>query len=160
MLQSRRPPGRSLQRSGHHGVSCTRTVAASRVEGQRTAVMSFDGLEGVADVGPYEAQWQVRWHPVPALSTAQGWRPTGLAPPPNPARSQESKSRVRPAPLRGLGASAVPEQAARHHGTGTGHAAQFLPQWRGWAPSWGVGAAAPGREPQAHDGAAPPLSGH
>jgi hypothetical protein len=34
------------------------------------AVMSFDRLEGVADVGPYEAQWQVRWHPVPARSTA------------------------------------------------------------------------------------------
>jgi hypothetical protein len=33
------------------------------------AVMSFDGPEA-ADVGPYEAQWQVRWHPVPARSTA------------------------------------------------------------------------------------------
>jgi hypothetical protein len=31
---------------------------------------------------------------------------------------------VRPAPLRGLGALAIPEQAARRHGTGTGHAAQ------------------------------------
>jgi hypothetical protein len=31
--------------------------------------MSFDGLEEVADVGPYGAQWQVRWHPVPARST-------------------------------------------------------------------------------------------
>jgi hypothetical protein len=28
---------------------------SSRVEGQRMAVMSLDGLEGVADVGPYEA---------------------------------------------------------------------------------------------------------
>jgi hypothetical protein len=35
---------------------------------------------------------------------------------------------VQPAPLRGLGALAVPEQAARRHGTGTGHAAQSLPQ--------------------------------
>jgi hypothetical protein len=32
--------------------------------------MSSDGLEGVADVGPYGAQWQVRWRPVPARSTA------------------------------------------------------------------------------------------
>jgi hypothetical protein len=31
--------------------------------------MSSDGLEGVADVGPYGAQWQVRRHPVPARST-------------------------------------------------------------------------------------------
>jgi hypothetical protein len=34
------------------------------------AVMSLDGLEGVADVGPYEAQCQVRRRPVPARSTA------------------------------------------------------------------------------------------
>jgi hypothetical protein len=34
------------------------------------AVMSLDGLEGVADVGPYEAQWQVRRRPVPARYTA------------------------------------------------------------------------------------------
>jgi hypothetical protein len=33
------------------------------------AVMSSDGLEGVADVGPYGAQWQVRRHPIPARST-------------------------------------------------------------------------------------------
>jgi hypothetical protein len=33
---------------------------------QRTAVMSSGRLEGVADVGPYGAQWQVRWRPVPA----------------------------------------------------------------------------------------------
>jgi hypothetical protein len=50
-------------------VSCTRTVAASRVEGQRTAAMSSEGLEGVADVGPYGAQWRVRRHPVPARFT-------------------------------------------------------------------------------------------
>jgi hypothetical protein len=31
--------------------------------------MSSDGLEGVADVGPYGAQWQVRRHPIPARST-------------------------------------------------------------------------------------------
>jgi hypothetical protein len=55
---------------GHHGVSCTRTVASSRVGVQRMAVMSSRGLEGVADVGPYGAQWQVRQHPVPARSTA------------------------------------------------------------------------------------------
>jgi hypothetical protein len=55
---------------GHHGIYCTRTVAASRVGVQRTAVMSSGGLEGVADVGPYGAQWQVRQHPVPARSTA------------------------------------------------------------------------------------------
>jgi hypothetical protein len=33
-------------------------------------MMSSGGLEGVADVGPYGAQWQVRRHPVPARSTA------------------------------------------------------------------------------------------
>jgi hypothetical protein len=33
-------------------------------------VMSSGGLEGVADVGPYGVQWQVRLHPVPARSTA------------------------------------------------------------------------------------------
>jgi hypothetical protein len=33
------------------------------------AVMSLDGLEGVADAGPYEAQWQVRRRPVPTHST-------------------------------------------------------------------------------------------
>jgi hypothetical protein len=55
---------------GHHGVSCTRAVAASRVGAQQTAVMSSGGLEGVADAGPYGTQWQVRQHPVPARSTA------------------------------------------------------------------------------------------
>jgi hypothetical protein len=34
------------------------------------AVMSSGGLEGVADVGPYGAQWQVRQHSVPVHSTA------------------------------------------------------------------------------------------
>jgi hypothetical protein len=47
-----------------------RIVAASRVEGKQTAVMSSDGLEGAADVGPYGGQWQVRRRPVPARSTA------------------------------------------------------------------------------------------
>jgi hypothetical protein len=140
--------------------------------------MSSDGLEGVADVGPYGAQWQVRRHPVPACSTVLGLLPQrlacartggggshavncgrdgvpGLAPSPNPARSQESNSRVQPAPLRGLGALAVPEQAARCHETGTVRTAQCSLQWRGWAPSWEAGAAVPGREPQANDGAAP-----
>jgi hypothetical protein len=37
---------------------------------ERTAVMSSGGLEGVADVGPYGAQWQVRRRPVPASCTA------------------------------------------------------------------------------------------
>jgi hypothetical protein len=32
--------------------------------------MSSGGFEGVADVGPYGAQWQVRQRPVPARSTA------------------------------------------------------------------------------------------
>jgi hypothetical protein len=36
---------------------------------QRTVVMSSGGLEGVADVGPYGAQWQVRQRPVPACLT-------------------------------------------------------------------------------------------
>jgi hypothetical protein len=89
----------------------------------------------------------------------QGWRSTGLAPPPNPVGSQESESRVKPAPFRGLGASAVLEQA--HGVTGLTPAALHspFPQWWGWAPPWGVGAAAPGREPRAHDGAVPPVSG-
>jgi hypothetical protein len=53
------------------------------------AVMSLEGLEGVADFGPYEAQWQVRRRPVPTRSTvlellpqrsacgsyAWGWQP-------------------------------------------------------------------------------------
>jgi hypothetical protein len=60
------------------------------------AVMSPGGLEGVADVDPYGIQWQ-------------GWRPAGVTSRPNPAKSRESKSRVRPAPLRGLGALAVQE---------------------------------------------------
>jgi hypothetical protein len=64
---------------GHHGVSCTRTVAASRVGVQRTAVMSSGGLEGVADVGSYGAQWQVRQRPVPARSTAPELLPQCLA---------------------------------------------------------------------------------
>jgi hypothetical protein len=34
------------------------------------AVMSSGGFEGVADVGPYGAQWQVRQRPVLARSTA------------------------------------------------------------------------------------------
>jgi hypothetical protein len=33
------------------------------------AVMSSGGLEGVADVGLYGAQWQVRQRPVPACFT-------------------------------------------------------------------------------------------
>jgi hypothetical protein len=37
--------------------------------------MSSDGLEGVADVGPYGAQWQVRRRPVPVRSTALGLLP-------------------------------------------------------------------------------------
>jgi hypothetical protein len=36
----------------------------------RTAAMSSGGFEGVADVGPYETQWQVRRRPVPARCTA------------------------------------------------------------------------------------------
>jgi hypothetical protein len=32
--------------------------------------MSSGGLEGVADIGPYGAQWHVRRRPVPARSTA------------------------------------------------------------------------------------------
>jgi hypothetical protein len=41
--------------------------------------MSSDGLEGVADVGPYGAQWQVRRRPVPARSTALELLPQRLA---------------------------------------------------------------------------------
>jgi hypothetical protein len=33
------------------------------------AMMPLDELEGVADVGPYEAQWRVRRRTVPARST-------------------------------------------------------------------------------------------
>jgi hypothetical protein len=53
------------------------------------AVIPLDRLEGVADVGPYEAQWQARRRSVPARSTvletlpqrpacgsyARGWQP-------------------------------------------------------------------------------------
>jgi hypothetical protein len=58
-----------LQQSGHHDMSCTRTMVASRVEEQRAAVRSSDRLEGVADVGPYGVQRQVGWRPVPTRST-------------------------------------------------------------------------------------------
>jgi hypothetical protein len=54
----------------------------------------------------------------------QGWRPAGLASRPGLARSQESSSRVRPAPLRGLGTLAIQEYAAQRHGADAGHAAQ------------------------------------
>jgi hypothetical protein len=37
---------------------------------QRTAVMSPGGLEGVADVDPYEVQWRAWRRPVPACFTA------------------------------------------------------------------------------------------
>jgi hypothetical protein len=36
--------------------------------------MSSDGLEGVADVGPYGAQWQVRRRPVPYAPQRWGCR--------------------------------------------------------------------------------------
>jgi hypothetical protein len=41
--------------------------------------MSSDGLEGVADVGPYEVQRQVRWRPVPTHSTVLEFLPQRLA---------------------------------------------------------------------------------
>jgi hypothetical protein len=41
--------------------------------------MSSDRLERVADVGPYEAQWQVRWRPVIARSTVSESLPQRLA---------------------------------------------------------------------------------
>jgi hypothetical protein len=43
------------------------------------AVMPLDGLEGVADAGPYEAQWKVRRRPVPARSTVLELLPQRLA---------------------------------------------------------------------------------
>jgi hypothetical protein len=42
-------------------------------------MMSSDRLEGVADVGPYEAQRQVRWLPVPARFTVLELLPQRLA---------------------------------------------------------------------------------
>jgi hypothetical protein len=33
------------------------------------AVVPLDGLEGAADIGSYEAQWQARRRPIPARST-------------------------------------------------------------------------------------------
>jgi hypothetical protein len=62
-----------LPRSGHHGVSCTRTVAASRVGAQWLAVASPGGLEGVADDDPYGIQWQAWRRPVSACLTAPEW---------------------------------------------------------------------------------------
>jgi hypothetical protein len=41
--------------------------------------MSSDRLEGVADVGPYGAQRQGRWRPVPARSTVLESLPQCLA---------------------------------------------------------------------------------
>jgi hypothetical protein len=46
---------------------------------QRTTAMSSGGLEGVADVGPYGAQWQVMWCPVPACFTVLGLLPQRTA---------------------------------------------------------------------------------
>jgi hypothetical protein len=45
---------------------------------ERTVVMSSGGFEGVADVGPYETQWQVRRRPVPARCTAPELLPQRL----------------------------------------------------------------------------------
>jgi hypothetical protein len=88
----------------------------------RSRTLHSAGVVATApDVRPYSRERQ------PYCQQWQGWRPTGLAPPPNPVRSQESQSRVQPAPLRGLGALAVPEQATRRHGTGTGCAALSPP---------------------------------
>jgi hypothetical protein len=55
----------------------------------------------------------------------QGWRSTGLAPPPYPVGSQESESRVKPAPFRGLGVSAILGQV--HGVTGLTPAALQVP---------------------------------
>jgi hypothetical protein len=88
-----------------------------------------------------------------------GWRSTGLALPPNPVGSRESESRVRPDPLRGPGALAVLEQARGVTGLTPAAVHSPSPQWWGWAPPWGVGAAAQGREPRAHDGAVPLCQG-
>jgi hypothetical protein len=54
---------------GHHGVSCTRTVVASREGVRWSAVMSPGGLKGAVDVDPYGMQWQVWRRPVPARFT-------------------------------------------------------------------------------------------
>jgi hypothetical protein len=43
------------------------------------AVVSSDRLEGAADVGPYGAQWQVMWRPVPTCSTVLEPLPQRLA---------------------------------------------------------------------------------
>jgi hypothetical protein len=51
--------------------------------------------------------------------------PAGLTSWFNPADSRGKGSRVRPAPLRGRGALAVREWAARCHGADTGHTAQL-----------------------------------
>jgi hypothetical protein len=140
------------------------------------AVMSSDRLEGGADAGPYGAQelaerrsfptrltgWsrchRVRRAPARAGTVAtplqwRGWQSTGLPPPPNPVGSQESTSMVRRPPFRGLGTLAVPGRARGVTGLTPAVLHRTLPQWRGWAPPWGVGAAALGCEPRAHDGA-------
>jgi hypothetical protein len=111
-------------------------------------VMSSDRLGGAADVGPYGVQEQVRRRPVPTrftvlelllqrracactrgdgghAVTAAGMafhRPSASS---NPVGSQESKSGVQPAPLRGLGALAVLERA--HGVTGLTPAALHSP---------------------------------
>jgi hypothetical protein len=148
------------------------------------AVMSSDRLEGVADAGPYGAQWQVRRRPAPARSTALGllpqrpaWVRTGGG---GSHTINSGRDGVPPAyrlhlTLQGHkkadrgcgrppseGSARQPYQSRRRGVTGLALATPHSPppQWWGWAPSWGVGAAAPGREPQAHDGAAPLMSGH
>jgi hypothetical protein len=62
---------------------------------------------------------------------------------------------VRPAPLRGRGALAVLKWAAQCHGADTGLVAQS-PTMAGMGSPQGVGETAPGRDSQAHDGAALP----
>jgi hypothetical protein len=62
---------------------------------------------------------------------------------------------VRPAPLRGRGALAVLKWATQCHGADTGLVAQS-PTVVGMGSPQGVGGTAPGRDSQAHDGAALP----
>jgi hypothetical protein len=132
------------------------------------AVASSGGLEEAVDGDPYRAQWQAWRRPVPARSTAPellqqcpAWRyrgrdgvPAGLTSWIDPAGSRGKGSRVQPAPLRGRGMLTVREWEAQCHGADTGHTAQS-PIVVGMGSPYGVGGTAPGRDSQAHDGAAP-----
>jgi hypothetical protein len=89
------------------------------VEAPRPRVLNSVGVV----VAAHGVALQGRGWPHRTESDGDG-APAGLTSRFDPAESREEGSRVRPAPLRGRGALAVPEWAARCHGADTGLVAQ------------------------------------